>query len=471
MAGDKTRFKPLEWLLPASAATAGAVFLAFLLLQGPDKALSLRVPGTDRPAGVTPVVEVGGPQKGHLEQGPGKPSNLPGSWPRFRGANFDNISRETVPLARTWPAEGPPVLWRIDVGEGYAAAAVHRGRVYMIDYDRGAQADVIRCMSLADGRDIWRYAYPVKVKRNHGMSRTIPSVTDKIVVTLGPKCHVTCLDANTGALKWSIDLVRQWGAKVPLWYAGQCPLIDGPKVVLAPGGKALLIAVDAETGKLLWQTPNPHNWRMTHSSIMPMEFNGKRTYVYCASGGVVGVDAENGTVLWETTAWKISIATVPSPVPISKNRIFFTGGYNAGSLMVRLEAQGKSVRVRELFRLKPEQFACIQQTPVYYQDHIFGVRYDGRFACINTEGKTVWESPRGRRFGLGPFMFAGGLVFLLDDHGRLTLAEASTTAWRPLAEAEILPGGKDSWGPLAIAGGLLIARDMTRMICLKVSAQ
>ena len=27
---------------------------------------------------------------------------LPGSWPRFRGENFDNISREATPLADAW---------------------------------------------------------------------------------------------------------------------------------------------------------------------------------------------------------------------------------------------------------------------------------------------------------------------------------------------------------------------------------
>ena len=28
------------------------------------------------------------------------------------------------------------------------------------------------------------------------MSRTVPAVTDKYVVALGPKCHVMCLDAD-----------------------------------------------------------------------------------------------------------------------------------------------------------------------------------------------------------------------------------------------------------------------------------
>jgi len=138
--------------------------------------------------------------RGEFVQLDGVPADLPGAWPRFRGANLDAISSDVnVTLARAWPASGPKVLWSIDVGEGYAGAAVLAGRVYVLDYDREKQADVIRCLSLADGKEIWRYSYLVKVKRNHGMSRTVPAVTDKYIVTMGPKCHVTCLDSGNRA--------------------------------------------------------------------------------------------------------------------------------------------------------------------------------------------------------------------------------------------------------------------------------
>ena len=182
---------------------------------------------------------------------------------------------------------------------------------------------------------------------------------------MGPKCHVVCLDPATGELRWGLDLVRQFGATVPPWYAGQCPLIDNGAVILAPGGKdALLLACDGQTGKVLWQTPNPHGWKMTHSSVMPMEFGGERMYVYCANNGVVGVSAKDGAILWETTDWKISIATVPSPLILSDGRIFLTGGYNAGSLMLQLRKEGERFVPRTLFKLEPEVFGATQHTPV-----------------------------------------------------------------------------------------------------------
>ncbi len=72
------------------------------------------------------------------------------------------------------------------------------------------------------------------------------------------------------------------------------------------------------------------------------------------------------------------------------------------------------------------------------------------------------------KFGIGPYIIAGGLVYVTDDHGLLTMAAARSTEYTQLGEAKVLEG-PDSWGPMAIASGRLILRDLTRMICLDVS--
>ncbi|MBM4039985.1 MAG: polyvinylalcohol dehydrogenase [Planctomycetes bacterium] len=473
-------------LIPALSGLASVVALVFWLRASPAGEFKPRVPGTDRPPGTE--VDVARKVEGKLTKGEGMASKLAGSWPRFRGARLDNISREDAPLARSWPKEGPPVLWRLDVGEGYAGAAVRGGCVYLLDYDRKAQADALRCLSLADGKKVWRFSYPVKIKRNHGMSRTVPTVTDKFVVTFGPKCHVACLDAKTGEPAWPIlDLVKDHGATVPQWYAGQCPLVDGDKLILGVGGpEALLMAVELETGKVLWKTPNPERWTMTHSSVVPMDFADRRSYVYAASKGVVGVNAEDGKVLWKTTDWKISIATVPSPVVFEDGRIFLTGGYNAGSVMLQLKGvrdsvaeasaaerrtPGEEIAVETRYRLKPKEFDSPQHTPILYDGSLYAVRSDGQLACADLGGKVLWESGSANLFGLGPYMIADGLIFVMNDKGVLTMAEATPVGYKPLGQAAVFERGHDAWGPMALAGGRLIVRDLTRVACLDVKKQ
>jgi len=455
-------------LVPAAAALAGGLALVLWLGSSPAGDFKVRVPGTDRKEGT--VEPEAAKVTGTLTKGSAAPADLPGAWPRFRGANLDNVSRDETPLARQWPEGGPRVLWSLDVGEGYAGAAIRGGRVYLLDYDQKEHADALRCLSLADGQEIWRFAYPVKIKRNHGMSRTVPTVTEKYVVAIGPKCHVTCLDAATGEPRWPIlNLVADHGAKVPPWYAGQCPLVDGDRLILGVGGDdALLMALDCESGKVLWKTPNDDGWKMTHSSVMPMTFKGRKMYVYCASGGIAGVAADDGKLLWKTPDWKISIAAVPSPVVIGEGRLFLTGGYNAGSMILQLKEEGDKLVAEPVASLKPKLFDSPQQTPILFDGHLYAVRSDGQLACADLDAKPLWESGAAHTFGLGPYMIANGLLFVLDDSAKLTMAEATPVGFKPLAHAKLLDGAHDAWGPMAIAGGRLILRDLTRMVCLDV---
>jgi len=429
-------------------------------------------------SGKTTVVEKVD-MKGEFASFDGKPGKSEMNWPNFRGADFNNIVKSKVPLAKSWPEGGPPKLWEIDLGEGYAGAAVWKGCVYIIDYDEEKDGDVLRAFSFDDGKEIWRRFYKAPTKANHGVSRTVPAVTEDYIVSLGPRCHTLCVSRETGDFRWGIDMVEEYGTKVPKWYAGQCPLIDGTTAVLAPGGKALMIGVDCKTGKVLWETPNPNGWKMSHSSIVPMTLLGKKTYVYTSLGGVIGVSAEEedcGTLLWETNVWT-NAGLWPSPVAIDDSRIFLTGGFGAGSMMLGLKEEGGQIVAEPIYELEPKTFSCEQQTPIFYKDHLFAILPKSgqsrrlQFACLNTEGEVVWASGNDRfTQGLGPFLLANDLFYLLDDHGELIMAEASLSGYKVLAKSQVLHG-HDAWGPMALVDGKLILRDSRKMICLDISEQ
>lgn len=408
--------------------------------------------------------------EGVLTKGSGIASGQPGNWPWFRGTDFTNITNVNIDLATDF-SNGLETIWSIDVGEGYAGAAVRNGMVYLLDYDQKDRRDAIRCLSLADGQEIWRYSYPVKISRNHGMSRTVPAVTDDYVVTIGPKCHVTCLDAKTGEFKWMLNLVREYGTKVPLWYAGQCPFIEDGKVILAPGGDVMMMAVDCATGEIVWKTPNPDKWVMTHTSIIPMEFASKKMYVWVGGGkydgGVAGIDSADGKVLWTNTEWKMR-TNVPSPVVIAPDRILLTAGYDEGSMMLQLSETGGKIEAQTLYRLGPEIFGSEQHTPIYYKGYIYDVRPDWQLVCMDIDGKIVWTSTSAKEFyRLGPWAIINGIIYVLDGEGNLTLVKATHTGYEQIAETNVLQG-HESWGPVAVAGDKLIIRNLKKMACIKI---
>lgn len=193
-------------------------------------------------------------------------------------------------------------------------------------------------------------------------------------------------------------------------------------------------------------------------------------YVYCASGGVVGVSADDGSVLWELPDWKVKMANIPAPIHVGQGKLFLSGGYDAGSMMVQLKESGGKFAVEPLYRLKAKTFGAIQQTPILYQNHLFGVRQDDQFVCLGLDGKVVWESGAANKFGKGPFMIAQGMIFALNDDGVLSLLEATTSGFKRISQVKVL-NGPDAWGPMALADGRLIIRDMSQMACFDVSAK
>lgn len=74
-------------------------------------------------------------------------SRVRAEWPQYLGPNRNAISPETG-LARTWPKEGPKVLWTFPLGPGFGGPAVSGGKVYLLDR-----------IDLVSGKEEWKLAY------------------------------------------------------------------------------------------------------------------------------------------------------------------------------------------------------------------------------------------------------------------------------------------------------------------------
>ncbi len=458
-------------------ALIGVLSFVFWLTKDPTNNLEASLPGEDnREAGnlIEEIIRIGENFNLFDNEAP----EMEGTWPQFRGENFDNIASEKQNLKDSWSADEPEILWSVELGEGHAGPAIYKGKVYVLDYDEETREDALRCFSFANGKEIWRRSYGVHVKRNHGMSRTVPTVTEDYVVTIGPRCHVMCVARETGDFIWGIDMVKDYGTTLPQWYTAQCPLVDGDKVILAPGGSTIMMAVDIHSGEILWERPNEMQWKMSHSSIVPMNFNGRKMYVYSADGGVCGIAADGedeGEVLWQSNAWNHSVVA-PSPVIIDGGRIFLTAGYGAGGMMIRLNPQGEKFDVEVITEYKPKDgLACEQQTPVVWDGHLFGILpKDGganrnQLVCVHPDDVQtfVWTSGKDSRFGLGPYIIADEKMYILDDDGTLTMIKPDKNRYIQLAQKKILDG-HDAWGPLAIADDRLLMRDSKTMVCLDI---
>jgi outer membrane protein assembly factor BamB len=456
-------------------------FLVFVwwLVKDPSKSFATNIPGMDkRFASANQETNKVVKFDEHFTAFEAIKSTLNETWPRFRGENFDNISKSPIKLTDKFGDIKKRIRWSVELGEGHAGAAIYKGSVYVLDYDEAKHSDMLKCFSLVDGKESWRRWYNIAIKRNHGMSRTIPAISDKYILSIGPRCDVMCVNRANGNFRWGLDIEKEYSTEVPLWYTGQCALLDDNKAIIATGGKALMIAVDCETGKKIWETPNPNKWKMSHSSIMPYTYKGKKMYVYSAIGGACGIAAEGpdaGKVLWETKEWSHNVIA-PSPVCMPDGKIFLTAGYGGGSMLLQLKESGSGFTATVLMQYLPKDgLACEQQTPIYYQGHLFGILpKDGgtlrnQLVCVDPSNpqKIIWSSGKTTRFGLGPYLISDDKMFILNDEGVLTIVKIGVSKFELLDEAKVFDA-QDAWAPMALADGYLVLRDSKKMYCVNL---
>jgi outer membrane protein assembly factor BamB len=129
-------------MVTALLVAAGVISLGWWLARDPVREFVTSEPGLDNrgEGGVVADIDIGAYYEflGTLD------SDLQETWPRFRGENFDNISRSKVPLIEKFPEGGPIKKWEVSLGEGHAGAAIYKGAVYVMDYDEEERADLLR---------------------------------------------------------------------------------------------------------------------------------------------------------------------------------------------------------------------------------------------------------------------------------------------------------------------------------------
>lgn len=397
-------------------------------------------------------------------------------WPQFQGPDRNGTSPESG-LVHAWPETGPRVLWTFPLSEGFAGPAIRDGEVYLLDRVDDQQ-DVLRCFSLDTGQELWNFAYDAPGKVGHGGSRTTPTVTDAYVFTVGMLGHFYCVDRATHQPVWSKDLFAEFPQDgQPQWGYAQSPSVYNDLVVVAPQSvDGFVAAFRQSTGELVWKsetlglvgysTPLVTTLCGVDQAIMIGACNKERTQ----GGWVAGLSMSDGQILWKYDGWKCWIP-IPYPVNVPGDRLFLTGGYDAGSAMIHVSRDAGNWSIRELFTTS----ACGSQIhqPLLYQEHLYvnsnsNERTDGMM-CLSLDGNVLWNTADTvglPDFERGNLLLADGMIVSLDGKtGVLYLINPSPDGFQKLAEAKVFEGNQ-MWSPMALSDGRLVLRSRTEMKCI-----
>ena len=375
-------------------------------------------------------------------------------WPQWRGPNRDGKSPETGLLA-SWPKGGPRLAWKAQgLGEGYSPFAVVGSRIYTQGQQGNEQ--FVLAIDANTGKQLWKTQSGRTFGNDKGNGpRGTPTIDGNRLYALAADGMLLCLDIESGKRVWGFNIGERFGGSVPRWGYSESPLVEGDRVIVTPGGRgAAVVALNKATGDLIWKSQDDG---AGYSSAFPFDFGGTRGLALLTGGAAIGLDMKSGALLWRYANVANRVANIATPI-VSGGYVFVSTDYNTGCALLKLTAEGGSVKASEVYFNRDMQNHYT--TSVLVGDYLYG--FSGNETGILTAmefktGKVAW---RDRSVGKGNCIYAEQRLYCLGEEGTVGLIEPTPAAYKEISRFEIKRGNQwNTWTPPVIANGRLYLRD------------
>ncbi len=411
-------------------------------------------------------------------------------WAEWRGSDRDGDWTEEG-LVSEFDAESLQVLWRQPISSGYSGPTVSDGLVYVMDRmtEGDEQTERVLCFDMKSGEPVWQHEYDANYANvGYGAGpRASVTIRDGRAYSIGTMGHANCYDAKTGEVIWERDLDADYkiseSKRMPIWGISASPLLFGDNVILHIGGVdgACIVALNKQTGKEVWRALDD---RAQYSSPVLVEQNGNDVVVCWTGDSVAGLNPSTGEVYWrhEFTPSRMPIG-VATPV-VKDNKIFCTSFYD-GSLM--LEMSTTEMSASEVWRASgpnertTKAIHSIISTPVWIDDHIYGVDSYGEFRCLKaSDGSRVWEDETAvpkSRWSTIHFVQNDDQTWMFNERGELLLGKLSPDGYKELSRAKIIDPTTEQlrqrngvcWSHPAFASRCVFVRNDNEIVCVSLA--
>ena len=373
-------------------------------------------------------------------------------WPNWRGPNRDGISKETG-WSTTWLQEGPKTLWKDSIGIGFASMAVSGDRVYAMG--NTANNDILYCFDAVTGNPIWKQPYPCPLYANmhEGGPCSTPTVDGDAIYTFSKNSDAIRFDKATGKIVWQKNLIKELGVQNLTWYFAGSVVPAGDLVIISAGTSG--VGLKKADGSVAWKSGTDV---CGYATAVPATLAGQKCLILVGAKEVFGIDPATGKVLWHNPWPAFQNINATDPIVVDDSRILVSTGYNMGSALWKIGADGT---VSEVWRNK--NMSNQLNASVLWNGYLYGFNGNvggggpgnGKLTCLDVKTGDVKWSQGG--LGTGSVMLADGKLIVLGEGGKLVIAPAWPDGYKELASAQILTG--KCWTVPVLANGLLYARN------------
>ena len=377
-------------------------------------------------------------------------------WPQWRGPNRDGISKETG-LLKQWPAEGPSLVWKASgAGRGYSSFSVSNGKLYTMGL-RG-EREFIVAFDIATGKETWATAHGSAFRNDRGDGpRGTPTIDGERVYALGGNGDLSCLDARTGKIVWTKNVLKEFGGSNIQWGISESPLVIGNKVLVNAGGRgASIVALNKADGSVIWKSQSDE---AGYSSAIPLQVNGGTQVIFFTASRAVGLDVNDGRLLWEYARPSNNVANVATPIARA-NRVFISSDYGTGGGVVEIKPDNKA---QEIYFTK--EMRNHHSSSVLVGDYLYGFSSAILTAMRFDTGEIAW---RDRSIGKGSLVYADGNLYCFSENGVVGLVEATPAGYKEKGRFRIPQDSLPTWTHPVVAGGRLYLRDQDTIYAFDV---
>ncbi len=425
-------------------------------------------------------------------------------WPAFLGPTYDSKSTETGILTR-WPAAGPPLVWKLELGTGYGAPTVAAGRLFQ--FDRADDEARLRAVEARTGKPLWEFKYPTDFEDLYGYDngpRCSPVVAEGRVYIFGAEGMLHCLEAATGTVVWSVDTAAEFGVVQNFFGVGSSPVVENDLLIVQVGGSppdsknlppgrldlvesngSCIVAFDKRTGTVRYKIGDD---LASYAVPRLATIDGRRWCFAFARAGLLAFEPASGKIDFHFP-WRAKIlesVNASTPVVVG-SRVLISETYGPGGVLLEVAAGRAPKKIwSDESRRREKALQTHWNTPVHHEGYVYASSgrhtENAELRCVDfATGEVQWSEPGLTRASL---LYADGHFVCQSEDGTLRLIKADPRKYDLVAEAvledrpptEPNPFGfrpskllrYPAWAAPILADGLLYVRGVDRLACLEL---
>lgn len=356
-------------------------------------------------------------------------------------------------------------VWRKKLtGQALAGVSATADVVIVADRDPDDTLDIFRCLDATTGAERWSVRGVARGELDYGNSpRATPLVHGDFVYLFNAFGRLQCVRLANGEVVWKKDLLSTFGGQDTdnHWGTASSPLIVNDKLIVNPGGaQASIVALNPATGEVLWKTPGD---KAAFSSFVVATLGGVRQLVGYDKHAILGLDIATGKQLWRLKPPRPHDFNVPTPLVIGERLIVSTE--NNGTREYRFTADGKIVPEPVAVN---EDLAPDTHTPIIHGRRLYGV-WSGLFCLDLTDGlKTIWRADDKAYDEYAAIIGAGDRALVISRNGELLLIDTAADQYRLVSRLSVFRDDPGVLSHPALVGKRLYLRGSEEIVCLEL---